>query len=124
VLIGTIVTDSRALAYLQEPTLTGNGALRVPLGEKIGPYRLTKVLEDRVELEGPGGPLTVRLGGVASAGLRPPAGGRREPAAPAPVVAPPAQPGETEVIRFEVGDPRRREGFGAIFNYLQQQPGR
>jgi hypothetical protein len=105
-LIGTVVTDTRALAYLQEPTLTGNGPVRVPLGERIGPYRLTRVLADQVELEGPAGRLTVRLGGAASGtGVR--QAGAAAAAPPADPVSPAAPP--------KPKDPNRQDGFSALF---------
>ena len=49
---------------MQEPQLTQNQPVAVRPGESIGPYRLTKVLEDRVELQGPGGTISVLLAGV------------------------------------------------------------
>lgn len=62
VLTGLIFLDSASgVAWMQEPNLTGNRAVAVRVGESIGPYRLTKVLEDRVELEGPAGKVLVPL---------------------------------------------------------------
>ena len=81
-LSGVVVVDGGGgRAWLQEPQLTGNQVVAVRPGESIGPYRLTTVLEDRVELVGPDGPLAVLLAGVqgpATASTSPPT-----PAAPA-----------------------------------------
>jgi hypothetical protein len=65
VLSGIVVTDGGGRAWLQEPQLTQNQTVSVRVGETIGPYRLTKVLDDRVELLGPGGALSVMLAGAS-----------------------------------------------------------
>jgi hypothetical protein len=52
-------------AWLQEPTLTQNQIITVRRGDSIGPYRLTSIHEDRVEMEGPSGKVVVPLAGVA-----------------------------------------------------------
>jgi hypothetical protein len=65
-LSGVVVVEGGGRAWLQEPTLTQNQTVAVRPGDSIGPYRLTKILEDRVELEGPGGKFSVMLAGVAS----------------------------------------------------------
>ena len=65
ILTGVVfVEGGTGRAWLQEPTLTNNEIVSVRPGDSIGPYRLTKVLEDRVELEGPAGKLSVRLAGT------------------------------------------------------------
>jgi hypothetical protein len=51
--------DGPGLAWLQEQSLTGNRVVTMRPGESIGPYRLIRILEDRVELQGPGGTVLV-----------------------------------------------------------------
>jgi hypothetical protein len=106
-LVGTVLS-AEPLAWLAEPTLTGGGAMRLRVGDQIGAYRLVRVEADRVELDGPGGRLWVRLGGAAAEASPAPT--------PAAVAAPPGRgalpPG---VVDLPLGDPRRRTGFGALF---------
>ncbi len=60
ILNGVIVfEDGSGLAWLREQSLTGDRPLTMRVGESIGAYRLTKILEDRVELEGPAGTVSV-----------------------------------------------------------------
>jgi hypothetical protein len=62
VLTGVILFDGGSgFAWLQEPTLNGGRPAVLRPGESIGPYRLTKLLEDRVELQGPAGKILVPL---------------------------------------------------------------
>lgn len=74
VAVGVMLVDGApGLAWLLEPRLTQNRPMAVRQGESIGPYQVTRILDDRVELTGPGGPVWVPLlttGGsvVASAG--------------------------------------------------------
>ena len=65
-LTGVVVVEGGGRAWLQEPQLTQNQTVALRPGESIGPYRLTKVLEDRVELTGPAGLLVVPLAGVSA----------------------------------------------------------
>ena len=82
ILTGVVfVEGGTGRAWLQEPTLTRNEIVSVRPGDSIGPYRLTKVLEDRVELEGPAGKLSVRLAGA------PGPAAAATPASPAPQFA-------------------------------------
>lgn len=68
VLSGVIVFEGGGgLAWLQEPTLTGNSVVTVRPGDSVGPYRLTRILEDRIELEGPAGKVLVPIYGVHDA---------------------------------------------------------
>jgi hypothetical protein len=68
VLTGVVyVEGGRGVAWLQEPTFTGNKITTLRVGDAIGPYRLTKILEDQVELEGPGGKVAVPLAGSGGA---------------------------------------------------------
>lgn len=64
-----ILDDGDGWAWLQEPSLTNNESVRVRRGHTVGQWRLTRLLEDRVELEGPGGRITY----VILAGARAPA---------------------------------------------------
>jgi hypothetical protein len=60
VLSGLIIFEAGGgLAYLQEPSLTGDRSVALRVSESIGPYRLTRILEDRVVLEGPSGTVLV-----------------------------------------------------------------
>jgi hypothetical protein len=62
VLTGVIFSGGASgVAWLQEPILTGDRPMALRPGESIGPYRLTGVFEDRVELEGPKGRILVPL---------------------------------------------------------------
>lgn len=64
VLTGVVFGEGgRGLAWLQEPTFTNNLVVSVRIGDSVGPYRLTKISEYRIELEGPGGPLSIPLAG-------------------------------------------------------------
>jgi hypothetical protein len=65
ILSGIVVVDGGGRAWLQEPQLTQNQTVAVRVGETIGPYRLTKVLDDRIELAGPNGTLSVLLAGAS-----------------------------------------------------------
>lgn len=85
-LSGVVVVEGGGRAWLQEPVLTQNQIVAVRPGENIGPYRLTKILDDRVELTGPNGTFVVLLAGAQGpatvatpARPRPPA---REPTPP------------------------------------------
>ena len=84
-LSGVVVVEGGGRAWLQEPQLTQNQPVALRPGESIGPYRLTKIFEDRVELVGPGGPISVLLAGnvgpVTSAAMPPP---QPSPPIPAP----------------------------------------
>jgi hypothetical protein len=123
VLSGVLVLEGgRGVAYLQEPTLTGNRVVTVRTGESIGPYRVTKILDDRVELEGPAGTVLIPVSGgsvggptaVASTAPGPPS----PPASLVPERAPvkPLTPEEraAAVRRFE-----ESSGFGSLFNKLK-----
>jgi hypothetical protein len=117
-LTGVVVVEGGGgRAWLQEPTLTHNEIVTVRPGDSIGPYRLTKVLQDRVELEGPAGKFFVRLSGApgpatAAAGPPPPAPLQE----PAPVTereqTPPVDLGTARVTRFDFRD------FGSLLNSM------
>jgi hypothetical protein len=80
-LSGVVVVEGGGRAWLQEPSITKNQIVAVRLGETVGPYRLTKILEDRVELSGPQGALVVLLAGAQGPATV-------TPAAPPPKPAP------------------------------------
>ena len=84
-LSGVVVVEGGGRAWLQEPQLTENQPLALRSGESIGPYRLTKIFEDRVELVGPAGPISVLLAGVG--------GPVTSAAVPVPAPEPAANPG-------------------------------
>jgi hypothetical protein len=66
-LSGLVVVEGGGRAWLQEPVLTQNQPVALRPGESIGPYRLTKIFEDRVELAGPSGTFSVLLAGIQGA---------------------------------------------------------
>src|SRR2546425_11573837 len=86
VLSGLVVLDGGdGSAWLQEPSLTKNEIVRVRRGDTLGPWRVTRILEDRVELEGPGGSVTyVILGGLRSPDSTSRATARQEGVTPRP----------------------------------------
>jgi hypothetical protein len=59
VVSGVILYEGGGVAWLQEPSLTGNQTVALRLSDSIGPYRLTKILDDRIELQGPAGTVLV-----------------------------------------------------------------
>ena len=132
VLTGVVVLDGGSgLAWLQEPSLTGDRAVPVRPGERIGPYVLTKVLEDRVELEGPAGGVVVPLynaqgsSGTAVAS----AGGPVQSPSVEPTVAPeprprPARGREAVIERMQAKrrEPEQRQGASAKAAPQAQQP--
>jgi hypothetical protein len=101
VLSGVVfVEGGKGVAWLQEPTLTKNRIVTVRPGDSIGGYRVTRILADQIELEGPGGKFSVPLAG-ASDGVTasaqptpPPAAARQQPriARPHEIIIPPGDP--------------------------------
>jgi hypothetical protein len=83
-LSGVVVVEGGGRAWLQEPVLTQNQVVALRPGENIGPYRLTRILGDRVEMAGPNGTFAVMLAGVQG-----PATAAAPPPTPAPVHEPP-----------------------------------
>lgn len=102
VLTGVVfVEGGGGLAWLQEPTLTNNKVIGVRPGDRVGPYRVTKILEDQVVLEGPSGTVFVPLAGgpgTATAAAGPVTG--QAPASQ-------ASPRDPDAIIIPRGDPRR-----------------
>lgn len=110
-------------AWLQEPTLTRNEVVSVRPGDSVGAYRLTKVLEDRVEMEGPTGKFSIPLAGAPSSA---PAAVAATPApAPAPMPVtnynappPPLTPEQQESIRRKHETPGTVSDFAAVIRSL------
>ena len=125
VLSGVILLDGeRGWAWLEEPKLTGNQVVAVRTGGAIGPYRLTRVFDDRVELDGPSGKVLIPLyspsgrgaasTAVASAASDP----SRSVPTPLPETAPTGQPAVPSVASptppaWRSRDPERRKTQGA-----------
>jgi hypothetical protein len=102
VLSGVVfVEGGRGVAWLQEPTLTKNQIVTVRPGDSIGAYRVTRILADQVELEGPGGKFSVPLAGTGSKTAS------QEPTPPAVAAAPQRPPrARPHEIIIPPGDPR------------------
>lgn len=98
-LTGVVVVEGGGRAWLQEPQFTQNQPVAIRPGETIGPYRLTKIFEDRVELVGPAGTISVLLAGVSG-----PAGVAATPL-PRPAPPRPSEPTTHEVIVLPPGPP-------------------
>jgi hypothetical protein len=115
VLSGVVVLEGgRGLAWLQEPVLTGNRIVTVRAGDAIGPYRVAKILEDHIELEGPTGKVLVPLtgpGGAAAVASVAPEPASPSGAAPFPPLSPEA------VRRYEEKSP-----FGELIKKLRAAP--
>ena len=110
-LVGVVMLEGgRGLAWMQEPNFTSNKVVTVRLGDSVGPYRVTKILTHQVELEGPGGTISVPLAGspgtvsVASSTGTSSAGTMQRPASEMPPHAGLSNPNEIVIPR---GDPRR-----------------
>ncbi len=109
---GVVVVEGQSRVWLQEPSLTQNRIVVVRVGESVGPYRVTKILEDRVELDGPAGTLVVRLAGAPSA--------PSAPSAPtvAAIPAPEPPPNTTEKPVVITLDPKGSSGPRVSFESL------
>jgi hypothetical protein len=114
-----VVEGGGGRAWLQEPNLTQNQVITVRAGESIGAYRLVKIIEDRVELEGPTGKFQVMLAGVPA-----PATATTSPPRPAPVgIAGPAQASQAQPTAEKPPvdlrtDPRKKFDFGSLPSIL------
>jgi hypothetical protein len=120
-LSGLVVVEGGGRAWLQEPVLTQNQPVGLRPGESIGPYRLTKILDDRVELAGPNGTFTVLLAGVqgATAAAAPPAPPQWQPP---PVISDPNHrvlPPGPPFAELPPGTPR--VDFGALLQGIVPQ---
>src|SRR5262245_7753141 len=63
--MGVVIKQDLSLAWIGEPTYTKDNFVRVREGDRIGPYQVVKIREDRVELTGPAGSMVVRLSASA-----------------------------------------------------------
>ncbi len=64
--MGVVIrAEGEAWAWIGEPTHTQNKLVRVRQGDQVGPYRVTKIVEDRVELTGTSGVVVVRISASA-----------------------------------------------------------
>jgi hypothetical protein len=85
VLTGLVVwSDKEGVAWLQEPDLTRNQIVTRRIGESVGPWKLTRFLENGVELDGPAGKVLIPLQNVGAGGTAVAAGA---PAGSAPAAA-------------------------------------
>ena len=84
VLTGMVVwSGNEGVAWLQEPDLTRNEMVALRIGERVGPWKLTRFLDNGVELEGPAGKVLIPLHNAGGGGGSAVAAGA--PAGPAPV---------------------------------------
>jgi hypothetical protein len=121
------VEGGGGMAWIQEPTFTQNQVMTLRPGDMVGPYKLSKVLEDGVELEGPKGTIRIPLyggpskggdSGVASrtpastsAGKDGNAAAAEAPAAPAPPQTPAERLTEAKQVVQEARQAARRADF-------------
>jgi hypothetical protein len=85
VLTGLVVwSGNEGVAWLQEPDLTRNEIVALRIGQSVGPWKLTRFLDNGVELDGPVGKVLVPLQNVGAGGTAVAAGA---PAGPAPAAA-------------------------------------
>ncbi len=63
--MGVVIRPGVSIAWIGEPTYTKDNFVRVREGDRLGPYQILRILEDRVEMTGPTGPMVVRLSASA-----------------------------------------------------------
>jgi hypothetical protein len=100
--------DGDGKAWLQEPRLTGDRVVLVRRGDSVGPWRVTAILRNRVELQGPGGTVVVPLHN---------AGGTAVATSGAPAASAPSQPPSAPSV--PLGDPSRREAITQFMDFLK-----
>jgi hypothetical protein len=89
ILTGMVVwSGNEGVAWLQEPDLTRNETVALRIGQSVGPWKLTRFLDNGIELDGPAGKVLIPLqnaggGGTAVAAGAPAGSG----ATPAPTAA-------------------------------------
>lgn len=109
VLSGVVAFDNGdGKAWLQEPSITKDQIVVVRRGDSVGPYRVTAILRNRVELEGPGGAIVVPLSNAGGKGVA----ATRSAAPPAAAPAAAAKP-------VPLGHPSRREAIANLTGMLQ-----
>jgi hypothetical protein len=96
--MGVVIrAEGEAWAWIGEPTHTQNKLVRVRQGDRVGPYRVAKIAEDRVELTGTSGVVVVRTSASAPDAPAQASGGVTAGAQPQPpggvAGAPPQPPG-------------------------------
>jgi hypothetical protein len=94
-----IFEGGKGVAWVQEPAFTGNQVVALRPGESLGPYKLTRILEDRIELEGPAGTVVVPVYNATSGPVPAVAiGAQRTPAGvqPSPTVVGPSRTSQVE----------------------------
>jgi hypothetical protein len=85
VLTGMVTwSGTEGVAWLQEPDLTRNEIVVLRIGQSVGAWKLTRFLDNGVELDGPGGKVLVPLHNVGAGGTAVAAGA---PVGPAPGAA-------------------------------------
>ena len=63
--MGVVIRQEVRIAWIGEPTYTKDNFVRVREGDRLGPYQILRIREDRVEMTGPTGPMVVRLSASA-----------------------------------------------------------
>jgi hypothetical protein len=85
ILSGLVVwSGNEGVAWLQEPELTRNQIVALRIGESVGSWKLTRFLDNGVELDGPAGKVLVPLQNAGAGGTAVAAG---PSAGPAPAAA-------------------------------------
>ena len=74
-------SGNEGVAWLQEPDLTRNEIVALRIGESVGPWKLTRFLDNGVELEGPAGKVLIPLHNAGGGGTAVAAGAPAGPAA-------------------------------------------
>ena len=69
VLTGMVVwSGNEGVAWLQEPDLTRNEMVALRIGQSVGPWKLTRFLDNGIELEGPAGKVLIPLHNAGGGG--------------------------------------------------------
>ena len=121
VLSGVVVFDGgKGLAWLQEPTLTGNQVVALRPGETLGPYRLTRILDDRVELEGPSGTVLVPVYGGGQDGAGGPIAVATARPSPSVVSPPPVAPSAMSFRQLKEAERQMKDSMRAARREARQ----
>src|SRR5262249_29392648 len=112
ILSGLVVyDDGDGRAWIQEKTLTQNQVVVLKRGQSVGPWKLTRIMPGRVELDGPGGTISVLLSDGSGGGTRSAAVGA--PASSAPATTPPPVAATPQVQPAPSGSPGVMSGAPA-----------
>jgi hypothetical protein len=129
--MGVVIKPNFAIAWIGEPTYTKDNFVRVREGDRVGPYQILKIHEDRVEITGPSGPQVVRLSASAPDTAQPSSG----PTTTAGV-APPAPPAAERIPEERIAESRARmrefraqhpelyQGFNRLLDVNKVQQGK